>query len=251
MKWVWFISDIKPENILLTTSGKMKLSDFGLAPLIIHRCFCHRLLYHLVCWLTVVGKNGPSVLFDVGFVMSFDDFPILFMTGQKLSDVAGSPAYVAPKVLLGDYSEKVDIWAAGVLLHLLLVGGLPFNGGSLEAVFEAIIKTELGFTCGVWESISELAQDLLGRMLTRDVSKRITADEILNHSWILFYTKGSSEVMRRKSVRKNIKPIIDVERIAAAISSTVHREFEFKVRGAGWLLVCRCPRSCHVTRFNL
>ncbi|URD74522.1 hypothetical protein MUK42_35016 [Musa troglodytarum] len=127
MKWVWFISDIKPENILLTTSGKMKLSDFGLA-------------VRVTC-------------------------------GQKLSGVAGSPAYVAPEVLLGDYSEKVDIWAAGVLLHLLLAGGLPFNGGSLEAVFEAIKKTELDFTCGVWESISELAQDLLGRMLTRDVSK--------------------------------------------------------------------------------
>ncbi|CAL9114238.1 unnamed protein product [Musa textilis] len=169
-------------------------------------------------------RMAHRVLFDVGFVMSFDDFSILFMTGQKLSGVAGSPASVAPEVLLGDYSEKVDIWAAGVLLHLLLVCGLPFNGGSLEAVFEAIIKTELDFTCGVWESISELAQDLLGRMLTRDVSKRITADEILNHSWILFYTKGSSEVMRRKSVRKNIKPIIDVERIAAAISSTLSTE---------------------------
>ncbi|URD74152.1 hypothetical protein MUK42_35103, partial [Musa troglodytarum] len=69
--------------------------------------------------------------------------------GQKLSGVAGSPAFVAaPEVLLGDYSEKVDIWVAGVLLHLLLVGGLPFDGGSLEAVFEAIKKTELGFTCG-------------------------------------------------------------------------------------------------------
>ncbi|URD72431.1 hypothetical protein MUK42_35072 [Musa troglodytarum] len=98
---------------------------------------------------------------------------------QKLSGVAGSPAFVAaPEVLLGVYSEKVDIWVAGVLLHLLLVGGLPFDGGSLEAVFEAIKKTELGFTCGVWESISELARDLLGWMLTLDVSKRITADEI-------------------------------------------------------------------------
>ena len=125
-------------------------------------------------------RMAHHVLFDVGFVMSFDDFPILFMTGQKLSGVAGSPAYVAPEVLLGDYSEKVDIWAAGVLLHLLLVGELPFNGGSLEAVFEAIKKTELDFTCGVWESISELARDLLSRMLTRDVSKRITTDEILS-----------------------------------------------------------------------
>ncbi|THU62945.1 hypothetical protein C4D60_Mb01t10490 [Musa balbisiana] len=167
-----------------------------------------------------------NILLTTSGKMKLSDFGLAVRVacGQKLSGVAGSPAYVAPEVLLGDYSEKVDIWAAGVLLHLLLVGGLPFNGGSLEAVFEAIKKTELDFTCGVWESISELARDLLSRMLTRDVSKRITADEILNHSWILFYTKCPSEVMRRKSVRKNIKPIIDVERIAAAISSTLSIE---------------------------
>ncbi|CAL9114218.1 unnamed protein product [Musa textilis] len=46
----------------------------------------------------------------------------------------------------------------------------------------------------------------------------------VNHSWILFYTKGPSEVMRRKSARKNIKPIIDVERHAAAISGTLSTE---------------------------
>ncbi|URD77005.1 hypothetical protein MUK42_35073, partial [Musa troglodytarum] len=49
--------------------------------------------------------------------------------------------------------------------------------------------------------------------------------------------KGSqlmkSEVMRRKSARKNIKPIIDVERLAAHHRHSIHREFEFKVRGAG------------------
>lgn len=106
---------------------------------------------------------------------------ILFVgTGQSLSGVAGSPAYVAPEVLAGDYSEKVDIWSAGVLLHALLVGVLPFQGVGVEAFFEAIKKVKLDFHGGVWESISGPARDLLGRMLTRDVSTRITADEVLS-----------------------------------------------------------------------
>jgi serine/threonine protein kinase len=97
-----------------------------------------------------------------------------------LTGLAGSPAYVAPEVLSGKYSEKVDIWSAGVLLHALLVGSLPFQGDSLEAVFEAIKTVKLDFQAGMWESISKPARDLIGRMLTRDTSARISADEVLS-----------------------------------------------------------------------
>jgi serine/threonine protein kinase len=100
--------------------------------------------------------------------------------GQNLTGLAGSPAYVAPEVLLGKYSEKVDIWSAGVLLHALLAGSLPFQGDSLEAVFEAIKTVKLDFQAGMWESISKPARDLIGRMLTRDTSARISADEVLS-----------------------------------------------------------------------
>lgn len=93
--------------------------------------------------------------------------------------VAGSPAYVAPEVLSGSYSEKVDIWGAGVLLHVLLLGSLPFQGGSLDAVFESIKTVELDFSSSPWKSISVLGRDLIGRMLNRDVSSRMTADEVL------------------------------------------------------------------------
>ncbi|KAJ6954634.1 hypothetical protein NC652_006165 [Populus alba x Populus x berolinensis] len=40
---------------------------------------------------------------------------------QTLSGLAGSPAYVVPEVPLGNYSEKVDIWSADVILHALMV----------------------------------------------------------------------------------------------------------------------------------
>lgn len=105
---------------------------------------------------------------------------MFFTIGQNLSGVVGSPAYVAPEVLVGDYSEKVDIWSAGILLHALLVGFLPFQGNSLKAVFEAIKKENLTLHGGVWESVSQSARDLISRMLIRDVSMRFTADEVLS-----------------------------------------------------------------------
>lgn len=99
--------------------------------------------------------------------------------------MAGSPAYVAPEVLLGDYSEKVDVWSAGVLLHALLIGVLPFQGDSLETVFEAIKNTKLDFHTGKWQSVSKPARDLLERILTRDATARISADEVLSMLLIL------------------------------------------------------------------
>ncbi|KAK1359208.1 Protein kinase domain-containing protein [Heracleum sosnowskyi] len=109
--------------------------------------------------------------------------------GQNLFGVVGSPAYVAPEVLEGNYSTKVDIWSAGVLLHALLIGLLPFHGSSVESVFEAVKNVNLDFKGDKWESISQPARDLLAHMLTRNVSSRFTADDVLSHPWIRFYTE--------------------------------------------------------------
>ncbi|KAL2892875.1 Serine/threonine-protein kinase PEPKR2 [Bienertia sinuspersici] len=151
--------DVKPENILLTNSGAMKLADFGLA--------------------------------------------VRVSSGQSLTGIAGSPAYVAPEVLSGSYREKVDIWSAGILLHALLTGSLPFQGESLESIFDAIKNNKLDFHSGVWQSVSKLARDLVEKMLTRDVSARISADEVLRHPFILFYTEQTLKSLSIKSKPRN------------------------------------------------
>ncbi|PIM97928.1 Ca2+/calmodulin-dependent protein kinase, EF-Hand protein superfamily [Handroanthus impetiginosus] len=130
----------------------------------------------------LLTSSGQMKLADFGLAVRILD-------GQSLNGVVGSPAYVAPEVLVGNYSEKVDIWSAGVLLHALLVGVLPFQGDSLEAVFEAIKREKLDFNSGVWESVSQPARDLLSGMLTRSISARFTANEVLKHPWICFYTE--------------------------------------------------------------
>lgn len=130
----------------------------------------------------LLTKAGRLKLADFGLAVRVTD-------GQKLSGVAGSPAYVAPEILLGNYSEKVDIWAAGVLLHVLLLASLPFQGGSVQAVFEAIKTAEIDFHSCQWESVSVHARDLISRMLNRDVSSRLDADEVLRHPWILLHSE--------------------------------------------------------------
>lgn len=124
------------------------------------------------------------VLLSVSLLIAISLIHVIFTTDQSLNGLAGSPAYVAPEVLLGNYSEKVDVWSAGVLLYALLAGVLPFKGDSLEDVFEAIKTVKLDFQAGIWEHVSKPARDLLERILTRDVAARITADEVLSKHFV-------------------------------------------------------------------
>ncbi|XP_022858451.1 serine/threonine-protein kinase PEPKR2 [Olea europaea var. sylvestris] len=161
-----------------------------------------------------------NILLTTSGQMKLADFglAVRILDGQSLTGVVGSPAYVAPEVLLGNYSEKVDIWSAGVLLHALLVGMLPFQGDSLEAVFEAIKKEKLDFSGDVWDSVSQPACDLLSSMLTRSVSARLTANEVLRHPWISFYTEPTLKTSTVKpKVQNTLKqttslPVAESER---------------------------------------
>ncbi|CAN6465768.1 unnamed protein product [Victoria cruziana] len=207
-----------------------------------HCCYSERqaaiLLKELVLVIKYCHEMGvvhrdikpENILLTVSGKIKLADFglAVRVSNGQVLSGVAGSPAYVAPEVLLGDYSEKVDIWGAGVLLHALLVGFLPFQGSSLEAIFESIKTVKLEFQHGVWGAISSSARDLLGRMLTRDVNTRISAEEVLCHPWILFYTEDSLKPLSFKSeIRDQGKTLVGSVSLSKPIS------FDPKIRNRG------------------
>lgn len=119
-------------------------------------------------------------------VLRATDFGLsrFYKEGEYLSEIVGSPFYVAPEVLRRRYNQMADIWSCGVMLYILLCGWPPFHGDSTQQIFKNILTAPVDLSSDPWPKISAPAKDCVRRMLVRDPNKRATADEILHHPWL-------------------------------------------------------------------
>ncbi|KAL7133967.1 hypothetical protein ABFS83_12G174500 [Erythranthe nasuta] len=122
-------------------------------------------------------ENSPLKAIDFGL-------SIFFKPGEKFSEIVGSPYYMAPEVLKRNYGPEIDIWSAGVILYILLCGVPPFWAESEQGVAQAIIRGKIDFEREPWPSVSESAKNLVRQMLEPDPKLRLTAKQVLEHSWL-------------------------------------------------------------------
>ncbi|KAJ7973555.1 GPCR kinase [Quillaja saponaria] len=129
-----------------------------------------------------------NLLFDSRNNLKVADFGSAEWFGEEgsMSGIVGTPYYVSPEVLMGrNYNEKVDVWSCGVILYIMLAGIPPFYGESAAEIFEAVLRANLRFPTRVFRSVSPVAKDLLRKMICKDVSKRLSAEQALRHPWII------------------------------------------------------------------
>lgn len=112
--------DFKPENVLVTHDGRVKVTDFGLARATLlptaEEQAAATPLEMTRGWLTTAG--GPT-------------------DGERL---AGTPAYMAPEQFSGDPSDtRTDQFGFCVALYEALYDERPFAGGSLEELAQQVL----------------------------------------------------------------------------------------------------------------
>ena len=107
----------------------------------------------------------------------------IFSKHRKEKSIVGSSYYIAPEVLNQCYNEKCDTWSVGVILYMLICGKPPFDG---EDDFKIIDKIKIGKFDDQNKRLlnsSEEVQDLVHKLLTVNIKKRLSAHEALGHPW--------------------------------------------------------------------
>lgn len=126
----------------------------------------------------------------------------------------GTPEYWAPEVVRkGSTSPKRDVWACGVLCHLLLSTQLPFQGRSQDEICHKIQKGKVSFSdpdkkdkkskryaekAGMessafsWKNVSDQAKDFVQSLLVVEEKDRPSAEDALKHPWIQEMTREAA-----------------------------------------------------------
>lgn len=119
--------------------------------------------------------------------LKLGDFGLAQKVTEPLFAICGTPTYVAPEILSeAGYGLKVDVWAAGVILYILLCGFPPFatTSDDQEELFDKILTGVFEFTSPYWDNISDASKDLISNMLQGHPEIRFSAEDVLDHPWL-------------------------------------------------------------------
>ncbi|KAG9262607.1 microtubule-associated serine/threonine-protein kinase 1-like isoform X1 [Astyanax mexicanus] len=164
--------DLKPDNLLITSMGHIKLTDFGLS------------------------KMGLMSLTTNLYEGHIEKDAREFLDKQ----VCGTPEYIAPEVILRQgYGKPVDWWAMGIILYEFLVGCVPFFGDTPEELFGQVISDDIAWPEGD-EALPSDAQNLISTLLQTNPLVRLGtggAYEVKQHSF--FADLDWNSLLRQKA----------------------------------------------------
>ena len=134
------------------------------------------------------------------------DFGISGMANgnQREKIKAGTTSFLPPEIASGEEfssNQKLDIWAMGIILYLMVEGSYPFDGKNTKEIITAILKNRLEFNKKI--KISQPLKTLIGGMLEKNYRFRIDDDSELFNKW--FNYTGPSIRRKQTLEEKNIK----------------------------------------------
>ncbi|KAJ7111875.1 kinase-like domain-containing protein [Mycena epipterygia] len=126
--------DLRPENILIDQTHRLKLTDFGLS----QEAFLNR------------NIGGSS--------------------GQIIGQFVRSVQYLTPEAILGlqDDNISIDWWAVGIITYEFIYGVTPFQAEELELVFQKILLGRIDWNWSSTFAPSVVARDFIRSLLDAD-----------------------------------------------------------------------------------
>lgn len=150
--------DLKPENLMLSTENTsdavVKIIDFGCAQ------------------VTNNDQEQPGI---VGLTAAYASPEMLKLPAKQRTRI----------------DPPLDMWALGIILHIMLVGCHPFDltGDATDDQIVNLVTSNnpipsLEEDSPLTDHLSDSAMDVIRKLLERDPQKRITAAQMLQHPWV-------------------------------------------------------------------
>jgi len=154
-----------------------------------------------------------NILLDDNFNVKLTDFGFarVLKPGEKLTDLCGTPGYLASEMLRCNmyenepgYDTKVDMWACGVIMYTLLVGCPPFWHRKQMVMLRNIMEGKYSFHSPEWDSVTDTPKDLIRKLLVVDPNQRLSVDEALKHEFFQITHVKAQTFDARKTFRHAI-----------------------------------------------
>jgi serine/threonine-protein kinase len=149
--------DLKPDNVLMTPDGQIKLLDFGIA------------MDEAARRLTWFGLSPP----------------------------VGTPDYMAPEQVRGKRGDvRTDVYALGTMLYEMITGGLPYDAGNAHAMMRAKLNQNARPARELLPSLDPQVEEIIMHAIEREPRERFATakdmlDELANPSAVVIRDRSA------------------------------------------------------------
>jgi calcium-dependent protein kinase len=124
----------------------------------------------------LIDSQGDVKIIDFGLSK-------FYVNNTLLTDVVGTPLYMAPEVANSSYNCECDLWSIGIIMYTMLLGTPPNLGSNTTEILKTLKTGKFELPTELKTSISPDSFHLLSRLLTKNRTKRIKLSEALQHDW--------------------------------------------------------------------